>query len=304
VAIERAESAPSRQVSDNLPNFFVIGVPKAATTTLNAVLDQHPDVFTARMKETSFFSWDDEYRKGLDYYERTHFAGAASYLARGEATPGYLASAVVRERIASALPPSNHRFIVVLRDPTDRAWSHYRYNVMHGVERLSFSDALDAERSGHREDPYQSGVLCYRFHGSYGTHLARWLGHHPRDAFLILRFEDVVTRPDETYAAMFDFLGVDRIEVAPTRENSGSVSRFGLLGLMNRTPEGVRRQLRRVVPFPARHRVIRMVGRVDRKSASEPIDPSVADRLRTEMAPEVEQAADLTGLDLSSWLPR
>ena len=98
-------------------------------------------------KEPRFFDDDTYYTRGLDRYLRDHFRGAAGFKARGEATPAYLAwGRKARDRIRRDLG-KDLRFVVILRDPVKRAWSHYLHQCRHGVETESFERALELEPS-------------------------------------------------------------------------------------------------------------------------------------------------------------
>ena len=125
------------------PNFFVLGVPKCGTSTLHQVLMAHPHIFMTKQKEPHFFDTDTYYTRGLDRYLRDHFRGAAGFKARGEATP-YLRSEKARDRIRGDLG-KDLRFVVILRDPVKRAWSHYLHQCRLGVETESFERALELE---------------------------------------------------------------------------------------------------------------------------------------------------------------
>lgn len=198
-----------------LPSFLVIGAARSGTTTLFYYLFQHPAVARPATKEIHFF--DDNYWRGANWY-RSFFATSLGDRITGEATPYYLFHPAVPERVAVTLP--NVRLIAILRNPVDRAYSHYRKMRRHGKEQLSFEDALDAEErriAGEQQrllsDPdYRSRELhrhAYVARGLYADQLERWLAHFPRDELLVLRAEDFFTRPQEVYARTLAFIGVD-----------------------------------------------------------------------------------------------
>jgi len=136
---------PSRSLSIARPNFFVLGAAKCGTTTLHGLLTAHPHICITKEKEPRFFNTDTSYNRGLDRYLRDHFRGAAGFKARGEATPFHLASGrKVRDRIRCDLG-KDLRFVVILRDPVKRAWSHYLHRCRAGVETETFERALELE---------------------------------------------------------------------------------------------------------------------------------------------------------------
>jgi hypothetical protein len=130
---------------DIWPNFFIVGVAKAGTTSLAYWLKQHPQIFIPAIKEPRFFAHDlvepfvrpviqeEEYLK--------LFQGAGNYPARGEASTSYFTHwQQVPERIKSNV--SDARIIILLRDPVERAHSAWMMNLRHGRETLPFEDAV------------------------------------------------------------------------------------------------------------------------------------------------------------------
>src|SRR5437764_7156012 len=115
-----------------LPNFFIIGAMRSGTTSLTRYLNAHPDVFVAPGKELHFF--DQRFDRGLDWY-RDCFERAAGQRAIGEATQSYMYDAEAMTRLAVTVPKA--RLLAILRNPVDRAWSHYWLNRALALETLS-----------------------------------------------------------------------------------------------------------------------------------------------------------------------
>src|SRR5689334_25080325 len=103
-----------------LPNFVVIGAPKAGTTALSRYLGDHRDGFVAAQKEVHYFDRDHLFSRGVEWYE-AQFEGAGGVRAVGDATPGYMYSREAIDRMAALLP--DVRLIATLRNPVDRAYS-------------------------------------------------------------------------------------------------------------------------------------------------------------------------------------
>jgi hypothetical protein len=221
-----------------LPDFVILGAQKCGTTSLYDYLCQHPDVFATRIKELHFF--DNNFGRGLDWY-RTYFPRAAEIEARrkagrtactGEASPNYFFHPYAAERIAATLPHA--RLIVILRNPVDRAYSHYQHQVRYGREPLSFKDALAAEeerlapedaalRADELYVAQQRQYYSYRTRGRYVEQLTRWLDLLARDQFLVLNFNDLAARPGEVYGRVCACLGLQpftRVEFE--KKNAGS----------------------------------------------------------------------------------
>jgi len=124
------------------------------------------------------------------------------------------------------------RLIVLLRNPADRAWSHYQHVVRQGEEPLSFEEALareDERLAGEGDRIRQDGSYysfahrkySYRSRGVYAEQLHAWREHFPRELFLLLRSEDLFDSPTETWRRVTDFLGLPPSELpAQRRHNS------------------------------------------------------------------------------------
>lgn len=200
-----------------LPDFLVLGAQRAGTTSLAQALGALPGVFLAHAKEVHHF--DFRHHLGLDAY-RAHFPlrGDPRWKVVGEATPYYLFHPAVPERVARALP--GVRLICVLRDPVERAWSHYHHERRHGFEPIAdAAAALDAEAgrlAGEEErllaDPMAFSAAhnhhSYLARGDYAPQLRRWLDWHPRERLHVLRAEDLFDDPARGLAGIASFLGL------------------------------------------------------------------------------------------------
>src|SRR5262245_19319223 len=132
--------------SSNWPNFFIAGVPKAGTSSLHAYLQGVPGVFMSKIKEPNFFSRivvppDHPVRpiRDTDAYLEL-FAGSEGHALVGEASPTYLADPEAPRLIRAASPDC--RIVVSLRDPVERAFSHYLMMRNNGVTERSFLDEI------------------------------------------------------------------------------------------------------------------------------------------------------------------
>lgn len=212
-----------------LPDFLIIGSQRSGTTSLYDYICQHPDVIASQRKEVHFF--DLNYQRGDWYYKasfplklkKTIGGLGRRQILTGEATPCYLIHPHVPLRLFDMLPSA--KLITILRNPIDRAFSHYNACVRMGVEKLSFTDAIaaesrriDTELDRMMVDPsYYSWVyrrFSYLTRSHYADHLETWLKHFPRDAFLIMDSEGFFKDPQQTLDRVFDFLGLSpyRIE--------------------------------------------------------------------------------------------
>lgn len=198
------------------PDFLILGAQKGGTTALYQYLAHHRAVQSPAMKELHFF--DIHFENGRNWYESQLGPEGSGDRLRGECSPYYLFHPLVPARVAEYYP--DVRMIVVLRDPIERAFSHYRMMAARGVEELSFSEALSAEsrRLEGEEDrmlgepSYRSHAhqcLSYRSRGFYAKQLQRWFEAMAPERLLVLFSEDLKTEPDRSMRTVTDFLEID-----------------------------------------------------------------------------------------------
>lgn len=219
-----------------LPQVLLIGAQKAGTTSLYNYLIQHPLVLPGTRKEVRYFNAGFE--QGVDWY-RSHFPLArARRFAAGDSAPitidastGYLPDPNAPKRVAELLPDA--KFIVLLRDPVERAWSHYRHSVRKGHESLEFGAALQAESS--RLEPYYRAVRAgtppgreyshysYVKRGRYAEQLQRWFEVFAREQFLVMAAEELFAQPSRMTNEVLAFLDLSPLEhVEADAHNAGS----------------------------------------------------------------------------------
>jgi len=179
-----------------LPDFVIIGAQKAGTTTLFRWLADEPEIYMPSQKEIHFFSRDDLWKCGFDWY-RQCFAGAAPGQLVGEASTSYTMSdygSVPAERMASAMPHA--RLICILRNPEERLRSHYRHQVVRRRENRSL-----AEAAGHSMSGYLTTSL-------YFERLSPWLERFPRQQICVVRFEDLIGAGSAAWEDILRHLGL------------------------------------------------------------------------------------------------
>jgi hypothetical protein len=200
-----------------LPSVLIIGTQKGGTTSLFNYLVQRPDVRIPLAKEVHYF--DLHYDQGTRWY-RGHFPyshqlrhGALSL----EASPYYLVHPLAPQRAAQLLPKV--KLIALLRNPIDRALSHYQHEVRAGRETLSFEEAINhepARLAGEEErlcrDPlyysYNHHRFSYLLRGIYVDQLRRWMAYFPRPQLLVLQSERLFRDPASVTATVCEFLGL------------------------------------------------------------------------------------------------
>ena len=225
-----------------LPNFFIAGAARAATTSLWEYLRQHPDIYMPpvfELKEPSFFC--DSYGiKDWKEYLALFTEGRGRPMV-GEASGPYLTSPESPGRIHDAFPHA--RFIISLRNPAERAFSKYKWMRANGFESAaSFEEALKLEpgRASSEDFRKNNGQYFYNFlyfqSGRYAEQVRRFFDTFGRERVKVLIFEEWTRQPLDAVREIFSFLGVDasfapKIEVynATARDNAFDHSLRGAL---------------------------------------------------------------------------
>ncbi len=194
-------------------DFAIIGAQKSGTTALAHFLDQHLAVAMTRPKEAHIFDAEDYDPEDVDRKYMPFFEHASKEQLKGDATPIYLFWQDVLKRLYNY--KAGLKVIVLLRDPVDRAISHYEMEQERGNEQLPLWLALlmESNRLKHDTKPKaeQSATRnhSYRTRGYYTRQLKGVLEIFPSDQVLIITMENLLKKHDQTLAQVFSFLGVD-----------------------------------------------------------------------------------------------
>lgn len=258
------------------------------------------------VKELDFFDAPKEqFEARLDWYQ-SYFRGTNESLS-GEATPLYFRRPdVVPERMRRVYGKVPPRFLLLLRDPVCRAYSHYLHKVSQGTEPLSFEEALDAEQKyPHRK---RREWKSYFQDGLYAETLAEWLEYFSPERFLILLSQNLRQCPVATLRKAFRFLDIDpNVEIdTSARLNCTSERKSRLLGkLLSILPGWFPPLARKWTPESVRLWIEQLVRVGATDSQNHPsLDPRVERMLRRRYAPHVRRLSDLIDRDLTDWLPK
>ncbi len=278
---------PAEPNATRLPTFVIVGAMKSGTTSLARWLKPHPQVFLSDVKELHFF--DVHYHKGADWY-RGQFAGAGPSLAVGEATPVYMYDERAPARMHALLPEA--RIVAILRNPVDRAYSHYWHNRQRGNELLDFREAVEREPERRQRDdqPYLH-AYAYMDRGRYLQQLQRLTASYAREQLLVETFDELRQDPQSVYRRVCGFIGVDDTVELPA---------------IGRTfnPAREYRSLRVRVASRRLPRKLRYaVGKLNSRPAEYPaMDADLRAQLVATTADDTAALSSWLGRDLSSWL--
>ena len=258
---------------------------RSGTTALARYVGAHPDVFMAPEKEVHFF--DRHFDLGVEWYAQ-RFASADVESAIGEATQVYMYDELSVDRMARTVPDA--KLIAILRDPVDRAYSHYWLNRSSGIEQLGFAEALEAEPE--RIDASRGKRFAYSYvdRGRYLHQLLSLSERFPEDAIHVAIFEDLRSDARSVYREVCEFLSIDPGFEPPDlgQPINGHVA-FRSLRL--------RHYSKRLTGTPRR-----IVGRLNAKPERyEPMEPRVRASLSEMFRTENDALANWLGRELPAW---
>ena len=294
------------------PNFFVVGAGRCGTTSLHRFLGEHPEVFVCARKSPNHFAahipqptWETPVARAMsrqwvadgDAY-RSLFDDVGPEVAIGDVSPVYLQALDIAPRIHSACPDA--RIIAILRDPVDRAHSHFVGRQRDGIETYAdFAERVDLELSSPLPVDVAFGHLlgCGRYH----HFLAPYLRYFGADRVKVLVHDDLINEPAALLKDIFTFIGVDP-EFDPDME--ARLNRTGVIRSRSARAAwtrsvGVRTALRPHVP----ERVRTFVGRGFLTHIDKPLlDPQLRRRLVEVYRDDIAALEAMLDRDLSHWL--
>jgi hypothetical protein len=244
---------------------------------------------------------DDQGIRELDAY--LELFRKADGKAIGEASPLYLFSEKAVHRIKYYIPRA--RLIAILRNPVDRAYSHFLQHRLAEREKLSsFREALRAEKK--RAESGWSPFWSYCELGFYGRHLDRYKSIFSGDQIKIVLYEDLQNQPQTTFRSIIEFLGLNEscTVAMPVRQNVSGYPRFRGLHLFLKKPNVVRKILKPYIPERARARLKdSLVKKITNLNLRKPhLSPQDRHLLIEQYREDILRTQDIIKRDLSSWL--
>ena len=247
----------------SLPNFMCIGAAKSGTTSLYDILRQHSDVYVPAFKEPHFFDIPDNYIKGLEWYSKEYYNKVKNEKCIGDFTPTYFFDKEVPKRIRSDIG-RDIKFIIILRNPVDRAYSHYLHMKRDRHELLSFKDALSYERERlnevNNEKNYLSKIrFSYVQQGLYAEMLNEYFKYFSKENFLILNFEqEFVEQREESIKKILLFLNIknESLDIDILSNIASKARFFWVNDIINKSSWWIS-FLKNIIPFVQFRRILR-----------------------------------------------
>ena len=248
-----------------LPNFICGGAPKSGTTTLYDILKNHPDIYLSAYKEPYFFNNDEYYKNGIEWYSKTFFNDYTGQKIIGDFTPNYLTTDGVPEKIESTLG-KEVKFLFILRNPVDRAYSQFLHNKRDQKEPLIFEKALDEEKD--RIDTYKKEnnsvyVMKYGYvqQSLYADRINKYIDIFGKERVLVLIFEEVFKDIEKYISSILDFLNLNQ-EVTlklDIKSNPSQVARSRIFKKILYKNSFIKRFFKKLIPSTLTRKKIRKI---------------------------------------------
>ncbi len=297
-------------IKEAMPNTMILGAAKSGTTTLNNLLSQHPQVFQAFEKEPMFFSRDDYFNRGVEWYANKYFLNREYYAIRSEASPHYLYWAYkVSPRIKDVFHSRPIKFLIILRNPIKRAYSWYWNMLADGRETLPFIEALKAEEERIRdnfEELQYYGSMQYGYYrgGCYTKQIRAFFNDFPTKNFLILLQEDLLKDQKTTMKKVFNFLNIEsNVKIKSTFINPSAKPYLKGLHKWIRTPSRFKDQIKRTLPPHLTYKLKSKILKANLRKFNYPnMEEEAYQNLKENFKDEISSLSKMIGRDLTHWL--
>ncbi len=293
-----------------LPNLFVPGAAKSGTTSLYALLDKYPTVCMSIPKEPFFF--EAEYEKGLAFYQKKYFSHWNNEKYIGDARHRNLYLPFIPERIHQVNPDA--KFIIILRQPADRAFAHWWHWYSREMETLSFEEAIlaDLERINSKKGHYfnndpasysreldtygKTTERTYVDSGFYDEQIKRILVFFPMNQIKVILLEELYQNIEAVAGEISAFLDTD---MPPKEKLHASVSNPHAIFLPKEKISLIKKTgLGKLIPRQLKQKLLHTASR---KFHTHSKDEKSIKLLRNIYRPHIDELEKLIKKDLRNW---
>jgi hypothetical protein len=295
------------ELASYFPDFIIVGAAKSGTSSLHNYLNSHPSIFMPELKELNFFhAYGQEM---VPFWERSpemprnemayasHFYESDVNQIKGEASPSYLiyykrTIANIKKFYKGRKEP---KIIIILREPIDKIWSHFRFNRQHNldIDALSLEDAINQE-SERLKNPVYLPDVHYIYNTQYLQQVKAYLDNF--EEVKVLLFEELNENPKQFISEIQDFLGVEN-KIPENLGEKYNKSNVAKVPSNNAIAWAMKVGLTRI-PFPFKERF------KEKFLKKETMSDAAKKKLIQIFKPEVEELEILLNRDLSSWLSK
>jgi hypothetical protein len=280
-----------------------VGAQKAGTTSLHDILYQHPEVFLPINKEAHFFDEDEKYALGFKWYYENFFSDRKNEKICGSCTPEYMYFDKVPKRIFESCG-REVKLIFLLRNPVDRAYSHYLMSKRRCLEELSFEAALKEENSRIKTGYLNKSNFSYGTRGFYFSQIKRYLEYFPKKNMMFIRFEDdFVNNRAKTVEEILQFLDLKQIDLdVNIKSNEARSSRIKAIQRFIYKPNVIKSFFSFFVNQQMKSKIRLMIyDKVMRPEKKSNINIELKNSLIRSYLEDITELEKLIGKSLSSW---
>jgi len=290
------------------PNLFIVGAPKAGTTSLYRYLQTHSNIFLSEVKEPHFFNTDTNNEKSLEgletYLELFKNAKNEKYL--GEASTHYLMSDVAAKNIKELSKEA--KIIIMLRKPSDLIYSAYYQNIFNGTEDAkTLEEAISIENNRDKNDKISHAEtfhLIYSRFVCYKKYIENYYKVFGKENVLIIFFKDFKTDTEKEYNRVLNFLSLEKeAKVSFKQYNSSKKIRSILVrSLLNNPPKTLVLFVNAIFPKYIRKKIVKFIKNKNTNYINKDlISPKTEKMLIKKYSKEVEKLEQFLTVDLSHW---
>ena len=300
-------------------NVFITGAAKAGTTSLYYYLEQHSQIIAPKVKEPHYFSHVNRsetvvFPKGngrgdgstIWIYDMEEYRKLFPNNHKKEQDKCYMDAAVTNLYSETASQEikyfdSEAKIVILLRNPIDRAWSHYNHLVRDGREKETFEKGLKLE-----EERIKKGYEFswhYKNMGLYDKQVERYLETFPKDQVLILLFEEFITHTSKAMKQVNEFLGLSAFEYEEIQShNASGISRSPFLAYSVDQIAGYKKIINQIFPPSVTHKAVQLFRKLNVKKSDEKMQQETREYLRDYFRDSIKRTEKLINQDLSHWI--
>lgn len=309
-ALAYPKTAQMLRQGKRVPDLLLIGAAKCGTTSLARIMAGHPEVFLPEEKEIRYFSREEYFRQGVDFFDKKYRAASDGQVLC-DASPQYL---FYHEKVVPRIielygeQAADLRFIVMLRNPADRAYSAYWQGLRFGVESRSFEEAIAAENEAAYKTQYtENGQTAgaYTIASTYASQLKPWFAQFKREQFLVLLFEGFKADSEAAVAQALAFAGcTSQADLSENMKvhNKASVPKNKAVNDLVYHDSALKRAFKALVPEKARKRIKDAINRQNQQEIDyQPMQAATRAALMQQFEPEIAELEQMLGRSLDVW---
>lgn len=286
-----------------LPNFICPGAQKSATTTLHDILIQHPEIYLPSKKETHFFDIDKKFKKGIDFYLNQYYSDVENEKIVGDITPGYMFFENSLERIVETLG-EDIKILFMLRNPIERAYSHYWMSYRRTYENKSFEKGIELEKERIKKDYFNRSHFSYIERGFYAKQIKRFLKVFPKKNMKFIIFNEFINNKSSSIEEILYFLNLDTkvpLEL-DKKSNSAFLPRFKKITSFLKNPPYVVKMISKIFSDKTKKKIINIINEKNKQNFKKPKMKTVTRNKLIEIYYEdMKELENITNKDLSFW---